>query len=182
METRIRKRFASIKIGFIDISNVNTSIKKALCFFSRPSFIQLVPLSLIASEDQLLFALEQSVSAFESGEAFSANPALEFLGRALGTKQIGKAILSARFEAGKNPAALVVLCDSSEQLVKAIEFAEQELSFKESPIILTKSVKRNFEKLKKFYAVGDKELGSFSSSKEDALKNAILERVAFVSI
>ncbi len=182
MKKHIDKRLVSIKTGNVDVSNVDTSIKKALCFFSPPSFIQLVPLSLVVSETQLQFALSQSLSAFESGENFSSNLSLEFLSRLLGTKQIGNAISSASLVNGENNVAVVIYCDSVEEISSALDFLKEEFSFCEQQALFEKALQKNFKKIQKFFDISDNELSALNSEKFVALEKAVLERVALVSL
>lgn len=179
MGMELKNRLFSIRIGTISITNVDASIKKTLGFFEGTSFIQLVPLKLVTSKEQLLFALEQTLSAFESRENFSDKLSSEFLARSLGTRQIGKAISATEFKRGENNVALVVLCNSEKELKQALDFAEKELSFEEKHSLLEKSLHENFTELKEFFRVSDEEISALSLPKEDALKKAVLERVAF---
>ena len=204
MLKNVSSSLISVKIGSVNITNVNITLNKVLGFPVQGGFLQMVPLKMVSSPDHLFFAAEQAASAFAPAPdsaprsafgsasggktALAKTPSLEFLLRFTARKQIGKALDEIKFVDGKNDVVVIILANSKAQLQSAEKFLKKELDFKpqsekQAAETIQKNVKKNFSYLKKTYSITDAELNALSDfGKTEALQNAVLEKIALVRI
>ncbi|MFH1390877.1 MAG: KEOPS complex subunit Cgi121 [Candidatus Diapherotrites archaeon] len=166
----IGKHGFSLLKGEITTDSYKESIKKLTIGFDV--FTQIIPSRLVAGENHIWFALEQSLNAFEQKTAFTKKPELEFIVRLVADKQLNKALEKAEFK--KNEPLILVIGSADE---KAINKIKETLNFKEKDFQLG----LNKEELVKYFGIEKREIESLADVK-NPLEELIIERCAFVSL
>lgn len=172
------------KIGLINISNVEASLKKAsLTLSGKNEFFQIISLKPIASLKQLELAAEHTLYAFQNSQNFALKPSMEFLLRAAAEKQLNKVLDAFPLTEGENKVAVIALAENKKNLIKALKFAQSGLDFKENPALLEENLKQNTDFLIDWFKIYSKELESLNSeNKQEALQKIILEKIALLNL
>ena len=167
---KIGKLEFSLLKGRISKNSYEESIKK-LSLASQNGFVQILPTRLIAGQNHLLSAIENTFSSFKNKSNFSKKPELELIIRLTGIKQLNKALRKAEF--GKED--LVLIIDSKNK--GKIDSIKKELGFAEKNFELGKNKKY----LMKFFNITKEELNSLADLK-NPLEEIIIERCSLVSL
>ncbi len=166
-----------IVAGSADIKDSDSAIKKLLAESKKlNSFAQLISLKPIASEEQITFALEQSMDSFAKKTNFSKSLELEFLTRLSGQRQINKAMDLFALEKGKNEVALILYSENKKNIQELIKFVEKEIDFKVKKDFIKQNAKKNGKFIAEIYGIGEEEL------KILPLEESVLERIAMVAL
>lgn len=169
-----------IKSGSVNINNLAATIKKLSLCSSRKKFVQLCPIEPISSLNQIIFAAEQAIDSFNKGTNFSKKIELEFLLRLSGTRQINKAIGKMLLKEGRNRVVLVAAAKKREKVKELLKEIEKQVGFREDGNLM-KGVGKNKKYLMEIYSLGEEELESLMD-KENALEEAVLEKIALVAL
>ena len=145
--------------------------------------VQFFDARFVAGYEHLYFAVLNALTAFKNGLSISKNLAIEILLYAAAERQIRNAVqlLGVREDTAK--VAVVVLAESKDEVVKALDKVSSIIQAEEDESILEIDDKK-FETIKKLFNVSDSELEAKLERKgleKEALKDLIIERVAPVS-
>lgn len=167
----------AIKLGKVNISDADNVIKSFASISGKKGLIQLVSLRPIASINQLLFAAEQTVDAFEKGTNFSKSLQLELLVRAAGVRQIAYATDLFELKPGWNDVAIVGIAKNKNSLLGMFKKAEKNIEFKNiGEKLIEKHAKRNKKELQKIHGIRNGVLKVLN------LEQAIIEKCAMLSL
>ncbi|MFH1587613.1 MAG: KEOPS complex subunit Cgi121 [Candidatus Diapherotrites archaeon] len=170
-------KFFLIFAGLANIEDSGTTIKKLLVGAkNRKTFIQLISLKPIASEQQIIFALEQSMDSFAKKTNFSKSLELEFLTRLSGQRQIGKAMDLFGLGEGKNEVALILYSENKKNSEKLFDWVKKEIDFREKKNLISANAKKNRKFIAEIYGIGKEEM------KILPLRESVLERIAMVAL
>lgn len=180
---KICGKFVEILPGFCRIDNVDAAIKSFLAFAAEQKiFLQVVSLRPVAGKNHVMFALEQTFSAFETGTNFAKSAELEFLLRLSANKQIEKALDILGLKPGKNEALAVVAGKEKKSVSAAFAFLKKSIAFKPVKGLLEKNAQKNAAEIKQIFQISSAELAALSDKKSSALEEAVIERVALLSL
>ncbi|AJF59892.1 MAG: hypothetical protein J4224_04285 [Candidatus Diapherotrites archaeon] len=168
---------AGILTGSIKVNSVGSTIKKLSVYCSGKQFVQLCYAAPIASIDQVFFALEQTISAFDSGANFSKKQELEFLIRLTGRKQISRALDLTGLKKGMNTALLVIVASNEKEIKKIFNEIKMQTGFKEKKI----DFKKNEKELIKIHGILQKEIDALKDLK-NPVQELVLEKIALVAL
>jgi len=144
--------------------------------------VQFFDARFVAGYEHLYFAVLNALTAFKNGLSISKNLAIEILLYAAAERQIRNAVqlLGVREDTAK--VAVVVLAESKDEVVKALDKVSSIIQAEEDESILEIDDKK-FETIKKLFNVSDLELEAKLERKgleKEALKDLIIERVALL--
>ena len=144
--------------------------------------VQFFDARFVAGYEHLYFAVLNALTAFKNGLSISKNLAIEILLYAAAERQIRNAVqlLGVREDTAK--VAVVVLAESKDEVVKALDKVSSIIQAEEDENILEIDDKK-FETIKKLFNVSDLELEAKLERKgleKEALKDLIIERVALL--
>ena len=144
--------------------------------------VQFFDARFVAGYEHLYFAVLNALTAFKNGLSISKNLAIEILLYAAAERQIRNAVqlLGVREDTAK--VAVVVLAESKDEVVKALDKVSSIIQAEEDESILEIDDEK-FETIKKLFNVSDLELEAKLERKgleKEALKELIIERVALL--
>ena len=144
--------------------------------------VQFFDARFVAGYEHLYFAVLNALTAFKNGLSISKNLAIEILLYAAAERQIRNAVqlLGVREDTAK--VAVVVLAESKDEVVKALDKVSSIIQAEEDESILEIDDEK-FETIKKLFNVSDLELEAKLERKgleKEALKDLIIERVALL--
>ena len=144
--------------------------------------VQFFDARFVAGYEHLYFAVLNALTAFKNGLSISKNLAIEILLYAAAERQIRNAVqlLGVREDTAK--VAVVVLAESKDEVVKALDKVSSIIQAEEDESILEIDGKK-FEAIRKLFNVSDLELEAKLERKgleKEALKDLIIERVALL--
>ena len=144
--------------------------------------VQFFDAKFVAGYEHLYFAVLNALTAFENGLSISKNLAIEILLYAAAERQIRNAVqlLGVREDTAK--VAVVVLAESKDEVVKALDKVSSIIQAEEDESILEIDDEK-FEAIRKLFNVSDLELEAKLERKgleKEALKDLIIERVALL--
>ena len=168
--------YKNVKIENVEefIQNIRKETENATVQFFDAKFV--------AGYEHLYFAVLNALTAFKNGLSISKNLAIEILLYAAAERQIRNAVqlLGVREDTGK--VAVVVLAESKDEVVKALDKVSSIIQAEEDESILEIDDEK-FEAIKKLFNVSDLELEAKLERKgleKKALKDLIIERVALL--
>lgn len=176
-----------ISIGKADINNVEELIKNISLSKKGAGALIFQGFSLkpIASIHQVLSAVDSSINAFKEGFGITKSIDLELLLRLTGIRQVNKALDLIGLKQGKQEACFIAASETNNanKSRQALTSFLNSIAFKEVPGLLEKNLKANFNALKDFYHVTDKELNALKDlgSKKTVLKELVLEKIALIN-
>ena len=144
--------------------------------------VQFFDARFVAGYEHLYFAVLNALTAFKNGLSISKNLAIEILLYAAAERQIRNAVqlLGVREDTAK--VAVVVLAESKDEVVKALDKVSSIIQAEEDESILEIDDEK-FETIRKLFNVSDLELEAKLERKgleKEALKDLIIERVALL--
>ena len=144
--------------------------------------VQFFDVRFVAGYEHLYFAVLNALTAFKNGLSISKNLAIEILLYAAAERQIRNAVqlLGVREDTAK--VAVVVLAESKDEVVKALDKVSSIIQAEEDESILEIDDEK-FETIRKLFNVSDLELEAKLERKDlekEALKDLIIERVALL--
>ena len=144
--------------------------------------VQFFDARFVAGYEHLYFAVLNALTAFKNGLGISKNLAIEILLYAAAERQIRNAVqlLGVREDTAK--VAVVVLAESKDEVVKALDKVSSIIQAEEDESILEIDDEK-FETIRKLFNVSDLELEAKLERKgleKEALKDLIIERVALL--
>jgi len=144
--------------------------------------VQFFDARFVAGYEHLYFAVLNALTAFKNGLSISKNLAIEILLYAAAERQIRNAVqlLGVREDTAK--VAVVVLAESKDEVVKALDKVSSIIQAEEDESILEIDDEK-FETIRKLFNVSDLELEAKLERKgleKEALKELIIERVALL--
>ena len=144
--------------------------------------VQFFDAKFVAGYEHLYFAVLNALTAFKNGLSISKNLAIEILLYAAAERQIRNAVqlLGVREDTAK--VAVVVLAESKDEVVKALDKVSSIIKAEEDESILEIDDEK-FETIKKLFNISDLELEAKLERKgleKEALKDLIIERVALL--
>ena len=144
--------------------------------------VQFFDAKFVAGYEHLYFAVLNALTAFKNGLSISKNLAIEILLYAAAERQIRNAVqlLGVREDTAK--VAVVVLAESKDEVVKALDKVSSIIQAEEDESILEIDDEK-FETIRKLFNVSDLELEAKlerKSLEKEALKDLIIERVALL--
>ena len=142
--------------------------------------IQFFDADLIATQEHLYFAVLNALQAFKNKTNRSKSPAMETLLYASAQSQIQKAIECCGIKPKTKHMAVAIINDDPRQIRKALEATSECVGSEpdETVLVLTKSKET---KIRKVFEITQEELETQKESKEKAIANLIIERVALLS-
>ena len=144
--------------------------------------VQFFDARFVAGYEHLYFAVLNALTAFKNGLSISKNLAIEILLYAAAERQIRNAVqlLGVREDTAK--VAVVVLAESKDEVVKALDKVSSIIQAEEDESILEIDDEK-FETIRKLFNVSDLELEAKLERKgleKEALKELIIERAALL--
>jgi len=144
--------------------------------------VQFFDARFVAGYEHLYFAALNALTAFKNGLSISKNLAIEILLYAAAKRQIRNAVqlLGVREDTAK--VAVVVLAESKDEVVKALDKVSSIIQAEEDESVLEIDDEK-FETIKKLFNVSDLEIEAKLERKgleKEALKDLIIERVALL--
>jgi len=168
--------YKNVKIENVEefIQNIRKETENVTVQFFNAKFV--------AGYEHLYFAVLNALTAFKNGLSISKNLAIEILLYAAAERQIRNAVqlLGVREDTAK--VAVVVLAESKDEVVKALDKVSSIIQAEEDESILEIDDEK-FETIRKLFNVSDLELEAKLERKgleKEALKDLIIERVALL--
>jgi tRNA threonylcarbamoyladenosine modification (KEOPS) complex Cgi121 subunit len=185
MMQQFGSRFVFLQAGLLDINSLDAVLKKVSSVNSRqgPVF-QLVSIAPLVSEKQVLVAVEQTSSAFDSGTAISSTLEFEFLLRLAGRRQIKDALAVLSLKEGVAKEAVLVGVGSSKSLLqKKAQNLGHALGLRPQKGLFESNFRKNKSLVLKSYAISPQQLSSFGNADEKAaIESLVLEKIALVAL
>jgi tRNA threonylcarbamoyladenosine modification (KEOPS) complex Cgi121 subunit len=156
-----------ISFGKAVIKDSDNMLKKVLEILEKNQcFGQIANAKAIVSEKHCLYAVEQTISAFEQGSNFAKRKEIELLLRLSGRKQLEKALQAVGVKEGKAEQEIMVIAvgENSEKAVKEIE---EFLKLKKAKF------KPDLKALKEIFGIPES---------EKRIEDAVLEKSAMIAL
>ena len=144
--------------------------------------VQFFDARFVAGYEHLYFAVLNALTAFKNGLSISKNLAIEILLYAAAERQIRNAVQLLGIREDTAKVAVVILAESKDEVVKALDKVSSIIQAEEDESILEIDDEK-FETIKKLFNVSDLELEAKLERKgleKEALKDLIIERVALL--
>ena len=144
--------------------------------------VQFFDAKFVAGYEHLYFAVLNALTAFKNGLGISKNLAVEILLYAAAERQIRNAVQLLGVREDTAEVAVVVLAESKDEVVKALDKVSSIIQAEEDESILEIDDEK-FETIRKLFNVSDLELEAKLERKgleKEALKELIIERVALL--
>ncbi len=165
----------------------NVKIKNLQTLFVSPKnqaknyCVQLFDSNLVAGFDHVYFAALNALKAFEEGRNISKDLAVEILLYASGQHQISKAIQLLGIKPGSREVAVLVLSETHEKALEALDKVSQQLQGKQCDGIIDMT-KRKTHKIKFSFNIKDTEVKAvMRESEEQAVTSLLIERAALLA-
>lgn len=143
--------------------------------------IQFFDADLIATQQHLYFAVLNALQAFKNKTNLSKTPAMETMLYASAQRQIQRAIERCGIKPQTKKMALTIIGDDPTQIAGALEEVTKNVgnAIDEKVLEMTKS---KAAKIRRAFEITDEEIKTVTeNSKEKAIANLVIERVALLS-
>lgn len=158
-----------ISFGKAVIKESSDILKKVLEILEKNQcFGQIANAKAIASEKHCLYAIEQTLSAFETGSNFAKRKEIELLLKLSGRKQLEKALLACGIKEGKEKQGIAVIA-VGENCGKAVKEIEKLLELEKAKT----KFKPDLKALRKTYEI---------PKDEKRIEDAVLEKIALIAL
>lgn len=150
----------------------------------QQTVFQLVSLSPLVSERQVLAAIEQACFAIDSKTAISNRLEFELLLRLAGRRQIKESLEILSLKEGKEQEAVLIgIGFDQKQLRKEAQNLGQRLGLRLRNGLFEKNFAKNKNLVLKSYGISPRQISSFESRNEkDAIESLVIEKMALVAL
>jgi tRNA threonylcarbamoyladenosine modification (KEOPS) complex Cgi121 subunit len=143
--------------------------------------IQLFDADLIATQEHLYFAVLNALQAFRNNTNLSKTPAMETMLYVSAQRQILRAIERCGIKPQTKKMALTIIGDDPKQIADALEEVTKSIGSTPDEKVL-EMTKSKAAKIRKAFEITDEEIKTVvEGSKEKAIANLVIERVALLS-
>ncbi len=144
--------------------------------------IQFFDADLIATQEHLYFAVLNALQAFKNKTNLSKTPAMETMLYASAQRQIQRAIERCGIKPQTKKMALTIIGDDPKQIADALEEVTKNVGSSTIDVKVLEMTKSKAAKIRKAFEITDEEIKTVvEGSKEKAIANLVIERVALLS-
>ncbi len=179
------RRFVFLQAGLLNINSLDSLLKNvSLANSSQNAVFQLVSLSPLVSQRQVLAAIEQACFAIGSKTAISNRLEFELLLRLAGRRQIKESLELLSLKEGKErEAVLIGIGSGKKQLEKEAQNLGRALGLRPQNGLFEKNFQKNKPLILSAYGISANQIRSFEHWKEkDAVESLVLEKMALVAL
>ncbi|MCS7120237.1 MAG: KEOPS complex subunit Cgi121 [Nitrososphaerota archaeon] len=178
-------KFSDWHILIEGFKNVNVSDPNALfnqvSKNSKECYVQFFNADLIAGADHLRFAFLNALRNIETGRRISKNISVETLVFASAQRQISRAIEILGVTKETSRVAVMVISKSRERALETLGLLSKLLGGERSGSVI-ELTEDKYDNIKKIFNISDDEIQSaLRTTKEEALKNLIIEHIAILA-